>query len=121
MHMCPLRPPVRCCQVVAGSELTGPSMNPAHAFSWYYFLQVMRCRRQDNRARQEWYSGLRMAAHVRKLSGCGVFAQGHDRFQHLAVFWAAPLGGALAAGLTWNALTAPSSRRPATSDAKKEL
>ena len=27
-------------QVVAGSELTGPSMNPAHAFSWYYFLEV---------------------------------------------------------------------------------
>ena len=33
--------------------------------------------------------------------------QGHDRFQHLAVFWAAPLGGALAAGLLWKALSAP--------------
>lgn len=27
--------------VVAGSGLTGPSMNPAHAFSWNYFLQVL--------------------------------------------------------------------------------
>ena len=26
--------------VIAGSALTGPSMNPAHAFSWNYFLQV---------------------------------------------------------------------------------
>ena len=56
----------------------------------------------------------------------GVWRQGHDRFQHLAVFWAAPLGGALAAGLTWSALAAPSreSRPPAVADArdaKKEL
>ena len=27
--------------VVAGAGLTGPSMNPAHAFSWNYFLQVL--------------------------------------------------------------------------------
>ncbi len=27
--------------VIAGSGLTGPSMNPAHAFSWNYFLQVI--------------------------------------------------------------------------------
>lgn len=27
--------------VVAGSGLTGPSMNPAHAFSWNYYLQVL--------------------------------------------------------------------------------
>lgn len=27
--------------VMAGSALTGPSMNPAHAFSWNYFLQVL--------------------------------------------------------------------------------
>jgi hypothetical protein len=26
--------------VIAGSALTGPSMNPAHAFSWNFFLQV---------------------------------------------------------------------------------
>ena len=26
--------------VIAGSALTGPSMNPAHAFSWNYFLQA---------------------------------------------------------------------------------
>jgi hypothetical protein len=36
--------------------------------------------------------------------------QGHDRLQHIAVFWAAPLGGALAAGLLWHALTAPASQ-----------
>ena len=27
-------------QVSAGSGFTGPSMNPAHAFSWNYFLDV---------------------------------------------------------------------------------
>ena len=27
-------------QVIAGSGFTGPSMNPAHAFSWNYFLDV---------------------------------------------------------------------------------
>ena len=27
--------------VVAGAGLTGPSMNPAHAFSWNYYLQVL--------------------------------------------------------------------------------
>lgn len=27
-------------QVIAGSAYTGPSMNPAHAFSWNYFLDV---------------------------------------------------------------------------------
>ena len=37
----------------------------------------------------------------------GVGWQGHDRFQHLAVFWAAPLGAALATSLIWHALTVP--------------
>ncbi|EIE21310.1 aquaporin-like protein [Coccomyxa subellipsoidea C-169] len=60
--------------VVAGAGFTGPSMNPAHAFSWNYFLD------------------------------------GHDRAQHIAVFWVAPLSGAMAAGLLWHAATSPAAK-----------
>lgn len=63
--------------VIAGSALTGPSMNPAHAFSWNYFLQ------------------------------------GHDLREHMAVFWVAPLSGALLAGLFWNYITrTPAKKAP---------
>ena len=31
--------------------------------------------------------------------------QGHDATEHMAVFWVAPLSGALAAGLLWSLLT----------------
>ena len=36
--------------------------------------------------------------------------QGHSRMQHISVFWVAPLAGALAAGLFWNAATGPAAK-----------
>lgn len=39
--------------------------------------------------------------------------QGHDATEHMAVFWVAPLSGALAAGLLWSLLTrAPAKKKP---------
>ena len=39
--------------------------------------------------------------------------QGHDITEHMAVFWVAPLSGALLAGLFWSVLTgSPAKKRP---------
>ncbi len=35
---------------------------------------------------------------------------GHSAAQHVVIYWAAPLAGAVAAGALWNALTAPPRR-----------
>ncbi len=38
--------------------------------------------------------------------------QGHDVREHMAVFWVAPLSGALLAGLLWNFMSrAPAKKR----------
>jgi hypothetical protein len=37
--------------------------------------------------------------------------QGHDLREHMAVFWVAPLSGALLAGLFWNYITRTPARK----------
>lgn len=38
--------------------------------------------------------------------------QGHNSTEHMAVFWIAPLSGALLAGLLWSALSRPGVKKP---------
>lgn len=148
---------VCCCQVVVGSGYTGPSMNPAHAFSWNYFLHVrliqpplfahrevylqlsMPCAgvwRVKDHLNCCWISVLHVCCvrgvqhiillghplHLKTFSASPEYMegcmQGHDRVQHLAVFWAAPLAGSLAAGLLWHAVTAPTKAKKRKPPAK---
>lgn len=47
------------------------------------------------------------------LKQCCDVAQGHDLREHMAVFWVAPLSGALLAGLFWNYITrTPAKKAP---------
>ena len=49
---------------------------------------------------------------LQRLTPSGL-VQGHDVVEHMAVFWVAPLSGALLAGLFWSVLTrSPAKKRP---------
>ncbi len=82
--------------VVAGAELTGPSMNPAIVRCCFFL--TMPCWSKQACTHHQHTSILTQSF------GWFFHFKGHELVEHVLVFWVAPLMGGLLAGLGWNAL-----------------